>query len=189
MKIVILGPPGAGKTTVREKVAQKYDLFEVSTGDAFRSEMAQGSEIGKLARSFIDKGHLVPDDVTLGVVGAQLEGKENYVLDGFPRTVPQAEAFLVSGENIDLVLFFDLDFETAYTRLHSRIAETKAAGGKIRSDDKKEIMHKRFVEFQRKTSPMKEFFSKKETLVEINASLDKDGVWQQVQEALFERGF
>ncbi len=189
MKITLLGPPGAGKSTVRDKIVEKYELFHLSTGDAFRAEIKKESEIGIMAKKFMDDGKLVPDDIVLGIVGAQLGEKENYILDGFPRTIAQAQAFQASGENLDIVFMFDIDFETAFDRLNNRVNETKEAGQKLRSDDNKETMKKRFIEYQEKTEPLKEFYKKENILITIDASLTKREVLDQVSNALKNKGF
>ena len=129
MKIVMLGAPGAGKGTQAIKIADKYDIPHISTGDIFRANIKGGTELGQKAKSYIDKGELVPDEVTIGMLLdriAQDDCKNGYVLDGFPRTIPQAEslteALKSQGDQIDFALNIDVPDEAIIERMSGRRA-------------------------------------------------------------------
>ena len=129
MKLIMLGAPGAGKGTQAKKIAQKYQIPHISTGDIFRANIKAGTELGMKAKAFMDQGQLVPDEVTIGMLLdriSQDDSKNGYVLDGFPRTIPQAEsltaALLERGEKIDYAVNVDVPDENIVNRMSGRRA-------------------------------------------------------------------
>ncbi len=212
MNLLIMGGPGAGKGTMSEKILEKYEILHISTGDIFRAEMAQQTELGLLAKSYIDKGLLVPDDVTNPMVKSFLEKSDHskgYLLDGYPRTLDQALAFqeLVAGTDleIDKVLFMDIPFEVLAQRVTGRriCKECKAiyhitnhpskvdgvcdvCGGQLiqRKDDTVESLNVRVSEYQKLTQPVLDYYAKFGKVKKINADQSIDDVWADVQKAL-----
>ncbi|MFA7378419.1 MAG: nucleoside monophosphate kinase, partial [Bacilli bacterium] len=127
MNIILMGPPGAGKGTQAKRLISKYDIPHISTGDMFREAMKQGTELGLLAKRYIDEGHLVPDDVTIGIVRERLakdDCQKGYLLDGFPRTIPQAEALETLtkeiGREVEIVVNIDADEKELIRRICGR---------------------------------------------------------------------
>ena len=196
MNLILLGAPGAGKGSQAVKLKEHYGIPHISTGDAFRSNISKGTEIGLYAKSFIDKGLLVPDDVVVGIVKARLEETDcanGFILDGFPRTVPQAEA-LDKITAVDCVIDFKVDRETVLKRLTGRrscscggtfhVSKLKSeycpvCGKKlyIRADDKPEVIEERLRVYEETTAPVAEYYREQGKLFEVDANLDIDKVY------------
>lgn len=184
INIVLFGPPGAGKGTQAEKLVKKYNLFHISTGDVFRYNMKNSTELGVLAKSYIDKGELVPDDVTIKMLIDTIEKNtdvDGYIFDGFPRTIPQAEALdqilSESGTSISLMLALDVEIEELKERLKNRALESG------RSDDADpEIIQNRINVYMEETFPLKEYYSAQDKFVSINGH----GSINQITERLFD---
>ena len=198
MKIVMLGAPGAGKGTQAIKIADKYDIPHISTGDIFRANIKGGTELGQKAKSYIDKGELVPDEVTIGMLLdriAQDDCKNGYVLDGFPRTIPQAEslteALKSQGDRIDFALNIDVPDEAIIKRMSGRRACPKCgatyhivyAAPKtenicdkcgteliIRSDDKPETVKDRLNVYHQQTEPLIAYYKTAGVLREVDGT-------------------
>ena len=192
MKIIMLGAPGAGKGTQAKMIAEKYGIPHVSTGDIFRANIKNGTELGMEAKKYMDQGQLVPDDVTIGMLLdriSQADSEGGYVLDGFPRTIPQAQALLDSGVDIDKVLDIEVPDEAITKRMSGRRVCSKCAnsyhveykkpkvegvcdacGGELiqRKDDAPETVLARLAEYHQMTEPLKDFYKKlgKLTVVE-----------------------
>lgn len=162
LNIVLLGPPGAGKGTQAVKLAEKYKLVHLSTGDIFRANIKDGTELGNLAKSYMEKGNLVPDEVTIHMLESETNKYPNakgFIFDGFPRTIAQAEALdkFLAGKNfsISMTLALEVDEEELTKRI---IIRGKESG---RSDDLDEsIVRNRVKEYNDKTAPLKEFYKK-----------------------------
>jgi len=196
MKLVFLGPPGAGKGTQASQMAEQFDVMHASTGDIFRAAVAEGSDLGQTVRSYLDNGKLVPDELTSRVVREMvLERTEDYILDGFPRTLPQAqmldEMLKERGEELDGVLFFQLGEAAAVERLTGRLV-CKGCGANyhkvfmpprkdmicdecgaeltVRSDSSEEIVRKRLEEYNEKTQPLVPYYEKRGLLRRVDAS-------------------
>ena len=214
MKIVMLGAPGAGKGTQAIKIADKYDIPHISTGDIFRANIKGGTELGQKAKSYIDKGELVPDEVTIGMLLdriAQDDCKNGYVLDGFPRTIPQAEslteALKSQGDQIDFALNIDVPDEAIIERMSGRRACPKCgatyhivyAAPKtenicdkcgteliIRSDDKPETVKDRLNVYHQQTEPLIAYYKAAGVLREVNGTQELPKVFEDVVAILSE---
>ena len=205
MNIILLGAPGAGKGTLASAISDKYGLPHISTGDIFRENIKNKTEIGLLAKSFIDKGQLVPDEVTCKIVEERIERddcKNGYMLDGFPRTNVQAEA-LDKITNIDLVINIDVDFSLLMGRLCGRRVckdcgesyhvsrlngATKCArcGGELyqRKDDNPETVQSRLDVYSAQTAPLIEYYTKKGIIFNVVSDSTPEAVFEKVSEKL-----
>ncbi|MQS44893.1 adenylate kinase [Companilactobacillus mishanensis] len=214
MNIVLMGLPGAGKGTQAEKIVEDFNVIHISTGDMFRQAMADETEVGLKAKGFMDKGELVPDDVTEAIVEERLAKddvqKSGYMLDGFPRTIEQANALQTIAKNvnkpIDGVILIDVKPEALVERLSGRYIcsncgatyhkiynPTKVEGtcdvcGKHdfyqRDDDKPETVKNRLKVNIEKNTPIIDFYSKLNLLHKINGEQDIDVVYKEVKEVL-----
>lgn len=208
MKIVMLGAPGAGKGTQAIKIADKYGIPHISTGDIFRANIKGGTELGLKAKSYMDKGELVPDEVTIGMLLDRIAEKdctEGYVLDGFPRTIPQAEsltkALEQAGTAIDFALNVDVPDENIVTRMSGRRACPKCgntyhivyAAPKtenicdkcgteliIRSDDKPETVQDRLNVYHKQTEPLIRYYENAGVLKNVDGTQDLEKVFSDV---------
>ena len=200
--LVFLGPPGAGKGTLSDPLMKAENLAHISTGDILRAEIKNGTELGKSAKSYMDAGKLVPDEIVAGMVGKRLAAEDckgGFILDGFPRTVPQAEllekVMAEIGLELDAVVLFDAPVELLIQRLTSRLTcracgasfnllfckpqkegVCDSCGGELyqRSDDSLETAQNRLSVYQEQTAPLIEFYTQKGKLSKIDSSLPKD---------------
>lgn len=212
MNLLIMGGPGAGKGTMSEKILKKYNVQHISTGDIFRNEMANQTELGKLAKSYIDQGLLVPDDVTNQMVKSYLEKADlgnGYLLDGYPRTIDQAKAFdeMTKGTSlaIDRVLSLSIAFEELAGRVTGRrickqcgaIYHVVSHPSKVegvcdvcgseliqRKDDTVESLTVRLDEYRRQTEPVMLYYGDQGLLRSVNANQGIEDVWKDTQKAL-----
>ncbi|HBJ9274703.1 TPA: adenylate kinase [Listeria monocytogenes] len=212
MKLVLMGLPGAGKGTQAEQIVEKYNTPHISTGDMFRAAMKNNTELGKKAKSFMDNGDLVPDEVTNGIVRERLaedDAKNGFLLDGFPRTVEQAEELenILNdlGTELDAVINIEVDKDVLMKRLTGRwICRTCGKtyheiynppkvpgkcdldGGELyqRDDDKKETVEKRLNVNMKQTKPLLDFYSEKGKLHNINGEQDIKDVFVDVEKIL-----
>ncbi|WP_036578643.1 adenylate kinase [Oceanobacillus picturae] len=209
MNLILMGLPGAGKGTQAEKINEKYNIPHISTGDMFRLAIKEGTDLGKKAKEYMDQGELVPDEVTIGIVKERLskaDCKEGFLLDGFPRTIAQAEALqdLLSdlNQSIDYVLHVDVPKEKLVERLTGRrICPTCGAtyhvlynppkvegicdndGSKLiqREDDQAETVKNRLAVNIKQTQPLLDFYEDKGYLVSVNGDQDIDQVFEDIQ--------
>ena len=212
MKIVMLGAPGAGKGTQADKIAEKYTLPHISTGDIFRKNIKEGTELGKEAKSYMDAGKLVPDELTVRLLldrVANDDCKNGYILDGFPRTIPQAEALDAEltklGEKIDFAINVDVPDENIIGRMSGRRACPKCGATYhirhlppkkegicdscetelvIRDDDKPETVKNRLAVYHEQTQPLIEYFEKKGVLHTIDGTIDAQDVFKAIESIL-----
>ena len=187
MKIVLLGAPGCGKGTQSAIISKDYGIPQISTGDLFRNAMSNKTALGVLAKQYIDKGQLVPDDVTINLVKDRLNNsdcKNGFILDGFPRTINQARD-LDKISNIDKVIYFDIDYKILEKRIESRLvckdckftttnnhSVCPRCGGELtkRADDNVDVLRARLVAYDKETLPLKDYYKKQNKLFVVNAS-------------------
>lgn len=204
MNIVLMGAPGAGKGTQAFKIAEKYHLPHISTGDIFRANIKGGTELGVLAKSYIDKGQLVPDEVVIAIVADRIKEddcKNGFMLDGFPRTVIQAEK-LDEITKIDKVLNIDMDLDLLLARLTGRRVckncgksfhvsfykdcKCDECDGEVyqRADDTAETVGSRLEVYTNQTAPLIEYYQKQGNLASVNGNQDIDKVFEEIQKVL-----
>ncbi|NRA30735.1 MAG: adenylate kinase [Parvularculaceae bacterium] len=191
MIIIFLGPPGAGKGTQAKRIAEKHGIPQLSTGDMLRAAIANGTELGKKCKAIMDAGDLVSDDIVAGIIGDRIEEpdcKPGFLLDGFPRTVKQAELLDQILKNkdrkVDVVLELVVDDEALVERLNSRIAETKARGEEVRSDDNEETFRKRLGVYNDQTAPLVPFYKEQGLVKSIDGMKSIDEVTAAIEVAV-----
>lgn len=183
LNLVLFGPPGAGKGTQSQKLIEKYGLIHLSTGDIFRANIGGGTELGKLAKSYIDKGQLVPDEVTINMLKSEVEQHDNpkgFIFDGFPRTQPQAEALdeLMQSKNTEIsaMIALDVSEEELKTRLEKRAIDSG------RTDDADpEVIANRIEVYKNETAPVKKYYEAQNKFYAINGL----GSIDEITERLF----
>ena len=187
MNIIMFGPPGAGKGTQASRLESAIGAKQLSTGDMLRAELASGSEMAKTLKSIMDAGQLVPDDIMVTLIQYAMEKPEcasGVILDGFPRTVPQAEALdrmlKASGKKIDHVLVLEVDNSILLSRIQKRAAES----GNARSDDNEETLKKRLDVYEAQTAPILPYFEKQGLLRRIDGMAEIDAVTDQINTAI-----
>ena len=214
MKIIMLGAPGAGKGTQAEMICEKFGLPHISTGDIFRANIKNGTELGKEAKKYMDQGLLVPDELTVKILldrVAKDDCKNGYVLDGFPRTIPQAEvldkALTEMGDKVDFAINVDVPDENIINRMsgrracvtcgatyHIQYAPTKVEGicdkcGSeliLRDDDKEETVKNRFKVYNDQTSPLIEYYTANGKLKAVDGAQDPEAVFGNICDLLGE---
>ena len=212
MKIIMLGAPGAGKGTQAKKIAAKYEIPHISTGYIFRANIKNGTELGKKAKTYMDQGLLVPDELVVDLVVDRVQQedcKNGYVLDGFPRTIPQAESLDAAleklGEKIDYAVNVEVPDENIINRMGGRRAcvgcgatyhvvynPTKvegvcdACGEKLilRDDDKPETVQKRLAVYHDQTQPLIDYYKKSGVLRDVDGTVDMDDVFAAIVDIL-----
>ena len=212
MKIIMLGAPGAGKGTQAKLIADKYQIPHISTGDIFRANIKEGTELGMKAKSFMDAGGLVPDELVIDLVVDRLtweDAKNGYVLDGFPRTIPQAEALTKAlaekGEKIDAAIDIDVPDENIINRMGGRRACVSCGAtyhivnippkveGKcdkcgadliLRDDDKPETVKNRLEVYHEQTQPLIDYYKAEGILKEVDGTVDMNDVFNAIVQIL-----
>ncbi|CUW44689.1 adenylate kinase [Brucella vulpis] len=191
MRLILLGPPGAGKGTQAGLLTKKHGIPQLSTGDMLRAAVAQQSEIGKRAKAVMDAGQLVSDEIVNQIVSERIDAPDcanGFILDGYPRTVPQAQALsqMLSGKGLklDAVIELKVDENALVKRMESRVAETIAKGGQVRSDDNLEAFRKRLVEYREKTAPLSNYYAGTGELRVINGMAPVEEVTAEIERIL-----
>jgi adenylate kinase len=182
MRLILLGPPGAGKGTQAQRLVDKHKIVQLSTGDMLRAAAKAGTPIGLKAKEIMDRGELVPDEVVVGIVADRIEqpdAKRGFILDGFPRTVPQAEALdrmlEDKGLTLDAVIELKVDDGMLLDRIEKRAGETKARGEPVRADDNPDTLKRRLSAYYAQTAPLAEYYARKGRLSSLDgmASIDR----------------
>lgn len=212
MKLIMLGAPGAGKGTQAKKIAEKFHIPHISTGDIFRANIKGGTELGMKAKTFMDQGMLVPDEITIGMLMdciKEADCANGYVLDGFPRTIPQAESLTKAlsdmGDAIDYAVNVDVPDDNIINRMSGRraclncgatyhvtfnapkqedVCDTCGQGLVLREDDKPETVKKRLEVYHQQTQPLIDYYKNMGTLVEVDGTQKMEDVFQNIVKVL-----
>lgn len=192
MKLIFLGPPGAGKGTQAARIEAAYDIPQLSTGDMLRAAVAAGTEIGKQAKDIMARGDLVPDDVVVGIISERIEAADcanGFILDGFPRNLSQARALdgvlVEKGIDLDAVIELAVDPEILIARILKRAQESAQDSAQgPRDDDTEEALHHRLRVYEEQTAPVADFYAEKGILRTLDGMQEMDEVTQQIRSAL-----
>ena len=212
MKIIMLGAPGAGKGTQAKKISDKYEIPHISTGDIFRANIKNGTELGKKAKTYMDQGLLVPDELTCDLVVDRIsedDCKNGFILDGFPRTIPQAEALdkalAANNEAVDFAINVEVPDENIINRMSGRracvgcgatyhiqfnapkvegVCDTCGEKLILRDDDKPETVKNRLSVYHEQTQPLIDYYSKKGVLAEVDGTQSMDDVFNAIVNVL-----
>ena len=183
MRLILLGPPGAGKGTQAQRLIAKYGIVQLSTGDMLRAAVAAGTPVGLRAKSFMDRGELVPDEVVVAIIAdriGQPDARRGFVLDGFPRTVPQAQALdrllAERGLKLDGVIELEVDEGILLQRIEKRVAEMTARGEKVRADDNPEVLKGRLAAYRAQTAPLAGYYAERGMLKSVDGMAAIDDV-------------
>ncbi len=171
MRLILLGPPGAGKGTQAQHLVAKYDIIQLSTGDMLRAAVKAGTPVGRQTADIMGRGALVPDEVVVKIVAQRIEqpdARNGFILDGFPRTVPQAQALdrilAERGLALDGVIELRVDEDALLRRIESRVGAMKARGEPLRDDDNPEVLHRRLGAYREQTAPLIAYYRRQGTL-------------------------
>lgn len=185
LNIVIFGAPGSGKGTQSEKIVEKYQLNHISTGDVLRAEIKNGTELGRTAKGYIDQGQLIPDELMVSILASVFDSfkdSKGVIFDGFPRTIPQAEALKEMlkerGQEVSVMLDLDVPEDELMTRL---IKRGQMSG---RADDNEETIKKRLVVYHNQTSPLKEYYKQEGSYRHIDGLGELDRIFGDICKAI-----
>jgi adenylate kinase len=191
MRLILLGPPGAGKGTQAQRLATEYKLVQLSTGDMLREAVKGATPIGRKVQDIIAHGRLAPDSVVVDIVGqriAEPDARNGFILDGFPRTVPQAAALdrilKSKGLALDAVIELRVDEEALVKRIESRVAEMTARGEPLREDDSAEVLHTRLKAYRDQTAPLIAYYRQEGVLRTVNGMAAIPEVTVAIDQAL-----
>lgn len=191
MRIILLGPPGAGKGTQSERIVERFGIPQLSTGDMLRAAVAAGTPVGLEAKAVMESGGLVSDRIVVGIVADRIEepdAKRGFILDGFPRTVAQAEALatMLSGKDMNLsaVVELKVDEDALVGRIQKRAAETLARGQAVRKDDTPEVFKQRLEAYRALTAPLSDYYAKTGLLHTVDGMQPIDTVTTEIMALL-----
>src|SRR4051812_5174173 len=191
MRLILLGPPGAGKGTQAQRLVQKHHIVQLSTGEMLRAAVAAETPIGLQAKDIMASGALVPDEVVVGIISDRLDQpdmKNGFILDGFPRTVPQAVALdeLLKKKHIklDAVVELRVNESALLARVESRVAEMLARGDEVRIDDTPEVLSKRLASYRALTEPLIHYYSERRKLLTVDGMMTIEHVTREINRIL-----
>jgi adenylate kinase len=191
MRLILLGPPGSGKGTQAQKLIERYGIIQLSTGDMLRAAVAAQTPIGLKAKDIMAAGHLVPDEIVIGIISDRLDQPDavnGFILDGFPRTVPQAEALdeLLKKKRIalDAVIELRVNESVLLERVENRVAQMRARGEEVRPDDTAEVLTKRLSNYRTQTEPLIHYYSERRKLVTIDGMMTIEHVAEDIARLL-----
>src|SRR5437660_4689670 len=195
MRLILLGPPGSGKGTQAQRLVKRYGIVQLSTGELLRSAVAAQTPVGLKAGDIMASGGLVPDDIVIGIISDRLDqpdAKKGFILDGFPRTVPQAEALnrLLKTKHmkLDAVIELRVNESALLQRVESRVAEMRARGEEVRIDDTPEVLTKRLASYRSQTEPLIHYYSERRKLSTIDGMMAIDEVTRAIHRQLLALG-
>ena len=191
MRLILLGPPGAGKGTQAQRLVAKYGIVQLSTGDMLRAAVKAGTPVGRQVEKIMASGSLCPDELVVDIIGQRNDApdaRKGFILDGFPRTVPQAEALdRILGQkrlDLDAVIELRVDEDALIRRIETRVAEMKAKGEKLRDDDNPEVLHKRLEAYRQLTAPLIAYYRQHGMLRTVNGMAPIDDVTVAIDRVL-----
>ena len=191
MRLILLGPPGAGKGTQAQRLVQKYRIVQLSTGEMLRAAVAAQTPVGLQAKDIMASGALVPDEIVIGIISDRLDQpdmKNGFILDGFPRTVPQAAALdeLLKRKHIklDAVVELRVNESALLNRVETRVAEMQARGEEVRIDDTPEVLSKRLANYRAQTEPLIHYYSERRKLLTVDGMMTIEHVTREINRIL-----
>ncbi|MBR0954510.1 adenylate kinase [Bradyrhizobium canariense] len=195
MRIILLGPPGSGKGTQAQLLLQRYGIVQLSTGEMLRAAVAAGTPVGLKAKEIMASGGLVPDDVVVGIISDRIDqpdARNGFILDGFPRTVPQAEALdeLLKHKHLklDAVIELRVNESALLNRVETRVAQMRERGEEVRLDDTPEVLTKRLASYRNQTEPLIHYYSERRKLSTIDGMMAIDEVTRAIHRLLLALG-
>ena len=191
MRLILLGPPGAGKGTQAQRLVHKHGIVQLSTGEMLRAAVAAGTPIGLKAKDIMASGALVPDEVVVGIIADRIEeadAKKGFILDGFPRTVPQAAALddLLKKKHLklDAVVELRVNESALLDRVETRVAQMRERGEEVRVDDTPEVLSKRLASYRAQTEPLVHYYSEKRKLITVDGMMTIEQVTGDINRVL-----
>jgi adenylate kinase len=191
MRLILLGPPGSGKGTQAQRLVQRYGILQLSTGEMLRAAVAAQTPVGIKAQDIMASGGLVPDEIVIGIISDRLDqpdASKGFILDGFPRTVPQAEALdeLLKKKHmrLDAVIELRVNESALLQRVETRAAETRARGEQVRADDTHEVLTKRLASYRELTEPLVHYYSERRKLVTVDGMMTIEHVTREINRIL-----
>ena len=191
MRLILLGPPGSGKGTQAQRLVQRYGIVQLSTGEMLRAAVAAQTPVGIKAQHIMASGGLVPDDVVVGIISDRIDqpdAKKGFILDGFPRTVPQAEALdeLLKKKHLklDAVIELRVNESALLQRVETRVAQMRARGEEIRVDDTPEVLTKRLASYRSQTEPLIHYYSERRKLLTVDGMMTIEHVTREINRIL-----
>jgi adenylate kinase len=191
MRLILLGPPGAGKGTQAHRLVERHHIVQLSTGDMLRAAVAAETEVGLKAKDIMASGGLVPDEIVIGIISDRIElpdAANGFILDGFPRTVPQAEALdsllKSKGLKLDAAVELRVNESALLNRVEARVAQMTARGETVRIDDTPEVLSKRLASYRTSTEPLVHYYSEKRKLVTIDGMMSIEEVTLEINRVL-----
>jgi len=193
MRLILLGPPGAGKGTQAQRIVARHGIPQLSTGDMLRAAVAAGTEVGMKAKALMDAGELVPDEVVNAIVSARIDEADcadGFILDGYPRTLIQADAvdamLAQKGQSLDVAIELVVDDSAMVDRILRRAEDARAAGEPVRKDDNAEVYADRLRAYYKSTAPLTGYYYAKKKLYSVDGMADMDTVTESIEAILSE---